>query len=106
MQKELFKVEGHLTPSIFISSIDGKHYIVPNWIEVPLGTKLDQVVFTKILPNIEQWDVVAQIKAKRGNTMYDILRSGNKIQCSCSKKKGCAHIKDYFDNLGIKILTK
>jgi hypothetical protein len=106
MEKELFHVESYLTPSIFISSIDGKHYVVPNWMEVPVGTKLDQIVHIKLFPKVEQWDIVGQLKAKRGNTMYNILRSGNKVKCSCSKQRGCAHIKDYFDSLGIKILTK
>lgn len=106
MVKELFEVESHLTPSVFVSPVDGKHYIVPMWKEVPVGTTLDQIVHIKLFAKKEQWEIVAQIKAKRGSTMYDISRLENRVKCSCSKGKGCAHIKDYFDSMGIKIVTK
>lgn len=94
MQKEIFYTNELLPPTIFISPIDGKHYIVPCWIEVPLGTTREQIVNTK--PVFKTFEPVAQVKALKGKTIYTISKLGNRYKCSCSKQTGCNHIKQYL----------
>jgi hypothetical protein len=42
-----YKYEGILPPTLYTNHKTGKKYIVPAWTEVPLGTTLSQIEWTK-----------------------------------------------------------
>lgn len=97
MDKVIYEIKSHFPVSLFISSIDGKHWVVPNWIELPNGTKFSQIKWIPIL--YEKFVDLAHVKASRGNTIYVISKKGNEYKCTCSGfkfKKGCKHVAEYI----------
>jgi len=90
-----YTVTSSIPPSIL--NINNKSYIVPSWVEVPLGTKLEQVIWKpEKVTKIEIPDVI-EVKSSSGG-VYQIRKIGNKYQCNCpgfwrSKDRVCKHIK-------------
>jgi hypothetical protein len=93
----MIEVTGIIPPTIFTSSIDGKRYIVPDWIEVDKDFDISKNLVWK-RPVFEKEKELARVKASRGNTVYIISEYKGKIKCSCSGfryKKVCKHITEY-----------
>ena len=93
----LIEIKSHFPVSLFTSPVDGKKYIVPNWIEVPKETTFEQIKWIPIL--YEKFVDLAHVKASRGNTIYVISKKGNEYKCTCSGfkfKKGCKHVAEYI----------
>jgi hypothetical protein len=91
-----YTVSSSIPPSIL--NINNKTYVVPSWIEVPLGTQLDQIIWKpeKII-KVENPNVI-EIKSSSGGGTYQIRKIGNVYQCNCpgywrSKDRVCKHIK-------------
>lgn len=90
-----YTVNSSVPPAILF--INNKTFIVPSWIEVPLGTKLEQIVWRpeKIIKT--ETPNVIEVKSSSGG-VYQIQKIGNKYQCNCpgfwrSKDRICKHIK-------------
>lgn len=86
-------------PTIYKSTLDGKTYVIPAWVEVPEGTTEKDINWVKPISErpIENWVEEGTIKARRGNTIYKISKFNRRYKCSCSKQFSCNHIKDYLD---------
>ncbi len=90
-----YTVTSFLPPAIV--NINNKCFIVPSWIEVPLGTKREQVIWKpEKVTKVETPDII-EVKSSSGG-FYQIRKVGNKYQCNCpgfwrSKDKVCKHIK-------------
>ncbi len=96
IKKEIIEVSGILPPSRFISPVDGKHYIIPHWIEIPNNFDFKNVIWTKT--TYEKEIIIGQIKASRGNTVYNITQLKDDLKCSCSGfnyRKSCKHIQQF-----------
>lgn len=76
-----------------VAKIGSKTYIVPDWTEVPHGTKLSQVSWSP--PKVKKVEVIQKkVKGSRGAT-YTLTRQPNgKWMCSCpgySFRRFCKH---------------
>lgn len=49
-----YKHKSHLPPALFTSTLNGKKYIVPTWIEVESNTTLDDIEWEQINYNKNQ----------------------------------------------------
>jgi len=49
-----YKHKSSLPPALFTSTLDGKKYIVPTWIEVEPDTTLDDIEWEEIIYNKNQ----------------------------------------------------
>lgn len=87
-----------LIPPFIIPNLNGKCYLMPSWIEIPLGTKLEDinVVWKKFTVNIKE---LGYFKSTRGRKSFKVtknLRNGDYV-CKCSqysfRKKTCPHIE-------------
>lgn len=95
----IYEIKSPITPSIFVSSIDGKTWIVPVWVEVPKGTVLSQI--KHIAPTYDQFVELSRVKASKGNTVYIISQKGKEYKCTCTGfkfKRNCKHIAEYIFN--------
>jgi hypothetical protein len=85
-----------------ITTIGGKTYVCPGWIEVPADTTLKEVqaVWTQDLsrqPKKEP-DLVKTVTSKRTGEVYTVSVNNNKWNCTCKGKQfrpfqDCRHIK-------------
>lgn len=96
----MYTIKGHFFPGL-VTVISGKTYIVPDWIEVPVDTKISDIDFIKTHsepPKGLLYTEIAVIGSK-GNT-YIIRDFGNsKLECSCPGfefYKNCKHIKNHI----------
>jgi hypothetical protein len=84
-----------IPPSIL--NINNKTYIVPLWVEVPYGTRLEDITWKpEKITKVEIPDII-EVKSSSGGN-YQIRKVGNKYQCNCpgywrSKDRECKHIK-------------
>ena len=94
------EVHGHFHPSVLISPVDGRTYIVPQWIEVPKGTTIEDVIKiwvpTKIIrPGSSMTKEEYKVKSTDGLREYDVVVQNNVWTCTCARygfKKSCKHI--------------
>lgn len=95
-----------------VSTLNGKTYVFPGWIEVPLGTSLEQVELDSNLPIVKPVEPkkVVQVKPERltfeaksskGDKTYQITRIDGEWDCSCPAKMffsgNCKHIKKIIE---------
>lgn len=96
-----------LPPSLLISPISKKKYIVPGWKEVHQDTTLNDIEWVKEKIEAEKTDIqLFEFKSSNGSETYVTKKYTNidgsvKYQCSCpgmwrakDKSKGCKHIQE------------
>ena len=96
--KVTYEIVSNIPSTIFVSKIDNKHYIVPSWKEVPVGTTVDQIIHIPWKPEIS-WTQLDVIKGPRGGEYKISKSSKGQWGCSCSTfkpKSGCKHIMEYI----------
>ncbi len=94
------EIHGHFHPSVVISPVDGRTYIVPNWIEVPIGTTFDEVQKlwkpTKTtLPGFTNTKETFQVKSTDGLRTYEVSVHNQYWSCTCARfgfRSSCKHI--------------
>ena len=92
-----------LPPTLFISSVSGKKYIVPTWQEVHPETTLNDIEWIKpekIEVPVEK-DVWKFESSSDPGHFYTVKKSGLKLTCNCSgfyrakdRNKGCKHVQE------------
>lgn len=100
-----YKVESLIPPRLYLG-LDSKTYIIPQWIEVPDYTSIDEIEWilpkSKIEPQITNSTIVATWKPEMGENKYNTRfdERTNKFTCSCpgfwrakDKEIGCKHIQ-------------
>lgn len=94
-----YTVKSFLRPSIV--DFDTKSYIVPAWIEVPLGTTLEQIDWIPVMPMSQADPNVMKVTGSKGD-IYHVRRQGNAYFCDCmgfsrlkteKRAVGCKHIQ-------------
>jgi metallophosphoesterase superfamily enzyme len=96
------EIGGHFHPTIIISPSSGKTYIVPDWIEVPKGTTINDIMPlwkpTKTsLPGISTNKETFMVKSTDGLRTYEVIAQNNFWSCTCPRygfKKSCKHINN------------
>lgn len=89
-------VTGGIIPPIIINTAS-TYSIVPWWVEIPIGTTLDDIVWVK--ENIESTQSNSiEFKSSSSNDIYFVTKRLNKHHCTCpgywrSKDRVCKHIK-------------
>jgi hypothetical protein len=98
-------------PGLFFSlfDVDGKRYIVPNWIEVPMNTTFDDIELIKPAvhkpPNqiTGSPDVEVIVKSSTGKGEYIVKRLNDRWTCNCPasmyRRMECKHIKQTKDDI-------
>jgi hypothetical protein len=96
VSRHVYKIEFNMSPTLHISDIDGKKYIIPMWIEVHPETTMNDIKWTRP----KEKKIVNEIQGSMGvyKTTYD---PNKKIaKCTCmgyfrARMKGgvCKHIK-------------
>ena len=100
-----FTYNHFISPSLYISHINGQKYIVPGFIPVPAETVIEDVDWVnryetppnKKLPiaKTKEWYFPS---SSTPGTMYTVSIVNNKITCNCpgawsAKDKKCKHMK-------------
>lgn len=94
-----YTVKSFLRPGIV--NFDTKSYIVPAWLEVPLGTTLEQIDWIPVLPLSQSDPDVMKVTGSKGD-IYHVRRQGDIYFCDCMGFKrlkvekralGCKHIQ-------------
>lgn len=107
-----FKHTHFLPPMLFISK-EGKKYICPTWIEVPMDTCITDIEwinpYIKHVPKInvsaeKEWHFKS---SSQKDVIHTVRIVKGAVQCSCpgayrSKSKECKHIKSVKSELQIK----
>lgn len=93
--KETYTVNSLYSPFFFRGPGSGKLYLMPNWIEVPEGTTMDQVIHVK--PEMRKVEVIKQFKSSKGEITYNVTYDGKEYRCDCPgarfRNRVCKHIK-------------
>lgn len=107
MAKKKYYIETHFAcdPFLFRSPVSQKLYAMPGWIEVPEGTKQDQLVHVKpdwlIESELNQPKLVKQFKSSKGDMTYNVYLKGKEYTCDCPgyrfRNRNCKHIKQVYD---------
>lgn len=98
-----YEVESSIKPSII--NVEGKNYIVPNWIPCHPKTELKDIIWVK--KSFKEEEVkektetqVWKFKSSSGDNEYTTRKKGDKYTCNCSgffrvkdREKGCKHIQ-------------
>ena len=85
--------------------IDGKKFITPSWVEVPMDTDFKDVVVEPKPPRVEATplpDKVWKFTGSKGNE-YEVKRDKMGYTCTCpaslfQRNKECKHIKEAKTN--------
>jgi hypothetical protein len=91
-------VVGGIIPPVLFNFVD-KLAICPWWVNVPLGTTFDDIVWIKddgTQTNPKPNNI--EVKSSDGSSKYIIKKVGDKYHCSCpgyyrAKDRICKHIK-------------
>lgn len=93
-------IHQYLPPSISSNPFNGKHYIVPGWIEIHPDTRLEDIRWEKPeiqreKPEKNEWT----FESSSSDAVYKVRQKGDKLSCSCpgvwrSKDRRCKHIKE------------
>lgn len=82
--------------ALFESSIVGKTYVTPGWIEVPYGTKREDIEVVGLKPAPKAMYKEYKVKGSTG-TMYNVvIDTVNGHSCSCvgfTYRRTCKHIE-------------
>jgi len=89
-----------LPPTLFVSPVSGKKFIVPTWQEVHLQTTLSDIEWirpVKVEVPVEKGTWMFESSSDPGH-FYTVKQSGLKLTCNCSgfyrckdRNKGCVH---------------
>lgn len=86
--------------ALFVSPTNGKKYVTPAWIEVPIDTTLDdvEIVFDNIQINqpVESSRTAYEVEGSKGAIYEVIIDSQQGNSCSCvgfGFHRNCKHIK-------------
>jgi uncharacterized protein YprB with RNaseH-like and TPR domain len=94
-KKKTYTIKSPFSPFLFRGPETGKLFIMPNWVEVPEGTTMDQVIHIK--PEIMKVEVVKQFKSSKGDVTYNVTFNGKEYRCDCPgarfRNRNCKHIK-------------
>lgn len=95
--------EHDVAPSLLISPVSGKKYIVPTWKEVHPKTTLADINWikpTKIEVPIEKETWKFESSSEKG-LFYKVTKQGSELKCNCSgffrckdRSKGCKHVQE------------
>lgn len=91
-------VTGGIIPPMLINLVD-KLAIIPWWINVPLNTTLNDIVWIREdNESVQMQPEFIEIKSSSSNEMYRVTKRVNKYYCTCqgywrSKDRVCKHIK-------------
>lgn len=96
MVKQKYHVISPFAPAII--NLSNKSYIVPAWVEVPVGTELDQVTWERDITPPKPDPNIFKIPSSDGKGFYQVQKVGIKWTCNCpgywrSKDRICKHIK-------------
>jgi hypothetical protein len=96
MIKQTYHVKSPFAPAI--ANFPNKSYIVPMWLEVPIGTELSQVTWEKDIPSPKSDPNIFEVPSSDGKGFYQVQKVGVKWTCNCqgywrSKDRICKHIK-------------
>lgn len=103
---QMFKYEvEHPTMNPALFSINGKKYIIPQWIEVHPLTTIDDVDWVKPKPKVEKVTETFTSGSGMGNYKTTYNPATQKYSCNCmgyfrSKDKRCKHIKELEIKMG------
>jgi len=92
---------GHVPPMIV--DLVTKKAIIPWWINVPLNTTLDDIVWIREdKVEVKPQSNIIEVASSSGEGKYQIKKVGNKYQCNCpgywrSKDRVCKHIKQIIN---------
>ena len=76
-------------------SLNGKHYIVPAWIEVDESTTLEDIEIVE--DRIRHQAVTRDIKGSKGNVYTVSIDENGRGNCTCSGfafRRSCKHIEE------------
>ncbi len=108
MSKKYY-IETHFAsdPFLFRAPISQKLYGMPGWIELPEGTKVEQLI--KVVPEyIKKYRqeipvLIKEFKASKGDMIWQVTKKGDEYICNCTgyqfrrnfqgNSRICKHIK-------------
>jgi hypothetical protein len=102
-----YEVESLLRPGI--ANLQGKKYIIPNWVPCHPKTELTDIKWIKKVSKQEQIKEIDtwRFKSSDGKGEYITKKNGFKYSCNCSgfyrvkdRDKGCKHIQQVKKDLG------
>jgi len=99
--KKHYAVGGTVPPSLI--DLNNKKSIVPWWVNVPLETTLEDVIWIKEDKQIQVESDYFEIKSSSSNEIYRVTKKpDNKYHCTCqgywrSKDRICKHIKQVIN---------
>jgi hypothetical protein len=92
-----------LPPTLLVSPVSGKKFIVPTWKEVHPQTTLADIEWikpVKIEAPIEKETWKFESSSEKG-LFYKVTKQGDKLTCNCSgffrckdRNKGCKHVQE------------
>jgi hypothetical protein len=92
-----------LPPTLFVSPVSGKKFIVPIWKEVHPQTTLADIEWikpVKVEVPVEKGTWTFESSSEKG-IFYKVTKQGDKLTCNCSgfyrckdRNKGCKHVQE------------
>lgn len=92
-----------LPPTLFVSPVSGKKFIVPTWQEVHPQTTLADIEWikpVKVEVPVEKNTWMFESSSEKG-IFYKVSKQGDKLTCNCSgfyrcldRNKGCKHVQE------------
>lgn len=82
--------------AIFESELLNKSFVCPGWIEVPFGTKREDIEVVGVKAPIKSERKIFEVKGSTGNNYQVVIDSVNGNSCSCvgfGYYRNCKHIK-------------
>ena len=81
MVKQKYHVISPFAPAII--NLPNKSYIVPVWLEVPIGTELDQVTWERDITPPKPDPNIFKVPSSDGKGFYQVQKVGVKWTCNC-----------------------
>lgn len=103
-------LNGFFHPSIIVSPVSKKTYIVPHWIEVPEGTTMEEIQklwvpseskFPKVSADLQEF----KVPSSDGLRTYNVEYQHGRWSCTCARygfRKSCKHINSIKLNQSLK----
>lgn len=95
-------VKGGMIPPMIVDLVT-KKAIIPWWVNVPLDTTLDDIIWERgDMEIIKPQSNIIEVASSSGEGKYQIKKIGDKYQCNCpgywrSKDRICKHIKQIIN---------
>ena len=74
MEKQTYHIKSSLSPAIV--TLSNRSYIVPAWVEVPVGTTLDQVTWSKDFESPKPDSNIFEVPSSDGKGFYQVQKVG------------------------------